>query len=290
MNTNDPPQGSRDLRIFFEIDPLAPVRVLERTLKRFPQTGKRINRYLQEGPCTCGQCKPWPKWCLLPASCFGHIVTDEMEGKESLEAIHYHMIELATLATWRYSQGIYRFHPFLLMEILQAPFAGPMPVERFHHMPQWSVYVDTPNMNWFGEALHGFWGHLAWDSIRDVETLVFLLDKGNGLEVVAVETGPWSVREGIQRIDDEAREYCLKNNISPSEPKYSAEETATALAPLVSMLLYLCSETAEIEHEHTPGLRPANPQPKKTRHGLKMFPPAQPTFWRVGKAAGALLG
>jgi len=193
MNTNDPPQGSRDLRIFFEIDP-------------------------------------------------------------------------------------------------QAPFAGPMPAERFRHLPQWCVYIDTTNMNWFGDALHGFWAHLAWDSIREIEVLIFLLDKDGGLEMRVVETGPWSVREGIQRMVDGAREHCLQNNMSTEELKDDAEEIATALAPLVSMLLVLCSETAEIEHEHTPGLRPANPQPKKTRHGIKMFPLAQPTFWRVGKAAGALLG
>ena len=290
MVTALPPQDSPVLRISVEIDPLRPVRVLERTLKRFPQTGQRINQYLQEGPCTCGKCKPWPKWCLLPASCFGHIVTDELKGKESLEDIHYHMIELATLATWRYSQGIYLFHSFIVSEIADAPFSGVMPAERFRHLPQWCVYVDTPNMNWFGNDLYGFWGHLAWDSRRETEVLVFLLDKDSGLEIRVVEVGPWSVREGIQRVVDCAREHCLQNNLSTEELKDDAEEIATALAPLVSMFLYLCSETAEIEHEHIPGHRPALPQPKKTRHGLKLFPPAQPTFWRVGKTSGMLLG
>jgi hypothetical protein len=105
-----------------------------------------------------------------------------------------------------------------------------------------------------------------------------------------VETGPWSLQEGIQRLVDFARAHCLQNNLSTDELKDDAEEIATALAPLVSMLLYLCSETAEIEHEHIPGLRPALPQPKKTRHGLKLFAPEKPTFWRVGKTSGALLG
>ncbi|MCL1825994.1 MAG: hypothetical protein FWG26_08695 [Betaproteobacteria bacterium] len=290
MNIPPPPHDGPSLRISVEIDPLRPARVLERAWKRFPQAGQRINKYLQEGPCTCGECKPWPKWCLLPASCFGHIVTDELQGKEGLENIYYYMIELATLATWRYSQGIYLFHTSVLSEIIEAPFVGVLPAERFHHLPQWCVYADTPNMTWFGDQLVGFWAHLAWDSIREAEVLVFLLDKGGGLEMRVLEIGPWSVREGIQRLVDFAREQCLQNNLSTDELKDDAEEIATALAPLVSMLLVLCSDAAEIEHEHIPGLRPANPLPKKTRHGLKLFAPVQPTYWRVGKTSGALLG
>jgi len=290
MDIPTPPQDSPVFQIPVEIDPLRPVRVLERTLRRFPQTGQKINQYLQEGPCTCGKCKPWPKWCLLPASCFGHIAADGLEGKTALDSIHYHMAELATLATWRYSQGIYLFHSFCLLEILDAPFAGAMPAERFRHLPQWCVYIDTPNMGWSGNGLYGFWAHLAWDAIREAEILVFLLDKDNGLEIRAAEVGPWHLQEGIQKAVDGAREHCLQNNLSTEGLKDDAEEIATALAPLVSMLLYLCSETAEIEHAHIPGLRPANPQPKKTRHGPKLFPPTQPSFWRVGKTAGALLG
>jgi len=290
MDTPLPPQDSPVLRISVEIDPQRPVRILERTLKKFPQTGQRINQYLQEGPCTCGQCKPWPAWCFLPASRFGHIVTDALGGKVSLDYIHYYMIELAALATWRYTQGIYLFHSFCLAEITETPFAGILPAERFRHLPQWCVYVDTPNGNWFGNDLYGFWAHLAWDSKREVEILIFLLDKSDGLEIRALEVGPWSLQEGVQRLVNGARAHCLQNDIPDDNLKDDAEEIAAALAPLVSMVLYLCSDTAEIEHEHIPGLRPANPPLKKTRHGLKLFAPAQPTFWKVGKTAGALLG
>jgi hypothetical protein len=284
------PDNHGDLHIPLISDPLRPVRILGRTLKQFPQTGKAINQHLQDGPCTCGQCKPLPAWCFLPATAFGRIVTDELQGKTGLDHIHYYMIELAALATWRYTQGIYFFHTFCLTEIIETPFNGVLPAERFHHLPQWCIYADTPNMHWFGESLIGFWAHLAWDSIREVEILVFLLDKRDGLEIRALELGPWSLREGIQRLVDGARRHCSQNNLPIEDLKDDAQEIAEALAPLVSMVLYLCADTAEIEHEHIPGLRPTNPTPKKTRHGQKLFPPTQPTYWMVGKKAGARLG
>jgi hypothetical protein len=280
------------LKIAVEIDPLRPVRIVERALKRFPQAGKKINAFLQQGPCTCGQCKPWPEWCFLPAKCFGEIVTDELEGKEPADIIQYHMIELAALATWRTTQGIYLFHSFCRMELIDAPFTGVLPTERFRHLPQWCVYVDTPNGDWHGNDLYGFWAHLAWDSIREVEILVFVLDKSDGLEIRVVQVGPWSILEGIQRMFDfdGAKEFCQKNSTNLDALRGRAEEDVAALAPLVSMVLYLCSDTAEIEHAHIPGLRPTNPVPKKTRHGLKLFPPTQPTFWEVGRKTGVLLG
>ena len=284
------PQNTPALWIKVVIDPLRPVHILEHTLKRFPQTGQKINQSLQKAPCTCGQCKPWPAWCFLPANRFGDIVTEALQGEVGPDLILYHMIELAALATWRYTQGIYLFHPFCLAEIIETPFVGDLPGERFRRLPQWCVYIDTPNRQWFGSDLYGFWAHLAWDSVREVEILIFLLDKSDGLEIRALEVGPWSIRTGIQRLSDDARAYCLQNNIPDANIRDDVEATAAALAPLVSMVLYLCSDSAEIEHEHIPGLRPANPSPHKTRHGPKLFAPPQPTFWMVGRKAGQLLG
>ncbi|WP_373508912.1 hypothetical protein [Thiocapsa sp.] len=65
-----------------------------------------------------------------------------------------------------------------------------------------------------------------------------------------------------------------------------AQRVAAELAPLVALLLYLCAENAEIGDGER---RPANPMPKRTKGGLRLFPPDRATAWDVGVRLGAAL-
>jgi hypothetical protein len=58
---------------------------------------------------------------------------------------------------------------------------------------------------------------------------------------------------------------------------------------LVSLVLYLCSENAEIRESGGGHRRPAHPEPKKTKKGLRLFAPDRPTHWEVGYRLGAAL-
>jgi hypothetical protein len=65
-----------------------------------------------------------------------------------------------------------------------------------------------------------------------------------------------------------------------------ADRIVRILWPIISLLLYLCSEAGQIGD----GLRrPANPQPKRTRQGWRHFPADRPTTWEVGVRTGAAL-
>lgn len=61
--------------------------------------------------------------------------------------------------------------------------------------------------------------------------------------------------------------------------------TRTA-APLLSLLLYLCADGAEIGDGT---VRPANPQPKRTKQCWRLFAADKPTAWDVGVRLGAAL-
>ena len=281
MNT-PPPQDSLSLPIMLPPDPAPrPVRWLKHAMKRFPQTGQKVNGFRQNGLFGLGP--EWPGWCFLPPACFGIIVEDALGKSASEKDIAVDMPILGTLATWRYSQGIYRIEPVLLKETAATPLNGEMPAPRFRHLPQWCLYVETPGMQWNGEPLHGFWTALSWNHETHAETLLILLDKESELETCLMDVGPWSVREGVQKVFGFTKTNCLMLN----EPDFTGggdpAKLAEALTPLISIVLYLCSDTARIEHEHAPGLRPTNPRARKTRHGWKMFPPAGPTVWKVGK-------
>lgn len=264
-----------------------PVRHLNHVMKRFPETGQKVNQFRQEG--LFGHGPDWPGWCFLPPACFGIIVEDALGKTASEQDILVAMPVLATLATWRYSQSIYRLDPFFMGEIIGTPLLGEMPAERFLQLPEWCIYVETPGMEWFDEPLHGFWAHLAWNIETHAQTLTFLLDKEDELKMCLLDIGPWSIREGVQK----AFNFSGESSHLRNEPDWvrfiDIGQVTKALTPLAAIVLYLCSESPEIEHERVPGQRPAYPRAQKTRHGWKWFPPAEPTVWRVGKTAGALL-
>ena len=58
------------------------------------------------------------------------------------------------------------------------------------------------------------------------------------------------------------------------------------LEPLLSLLLYLCSQAAEVGDGQR---RPANPEPKRVKGGLRLFVAERPTTWDVGVRLGAAL-
>jgi len=61
--------------------------------------------------------------------------------------------------------------------------------------------------------------------------------------------------------------------------------TARYIEPLVSLLLYICSEAADYNNDATP----SHAQPVKTKKGLRFFPPTVPQIWGVGERMGAAL-
>lgn len=74
---------------------------------------------------------------------------------------------------------------------------------------------------------------------------------------------------------------------APPIPR-SKEHLAVAgtLAPLVSLLLFLCSQREEVGVE---GHRPGNPAAKRTKKGWRWFPADKLTTWDVGVRIGAAL-
>jgi hypothetical protein len=66
----------------------------------------------------------------------------------------------------------------------------------------------------------------------------------------------------------------------PSAPKFEV------IVPLVSLVLYVCSQASEIGE---PGRQPHRPEAKRTKRGLQHFPADKPTTWDVGVRLGAAL-
>ena len=103
----------------------------------------------------------WADWCFLPLAGTYAIVS---KGKtlQSPNQTH-HIGILGALAAWRVTQGIYRFDPTTFDALWKTPVTGDIPTEVLFHLPEWCVYIPTPDQTWQGSTLNGFFAHLEHD-------------------------------------------------------------------------------------------------------------------------------
>jgi hypothetical protein len=178
-----------------------------------------------------------------------------------------------------------------------TPLSGDLPVDTLFHLPEWCVYVETPGRRWAGRELHGFWAHLDYevDGVADelrlvldfAETPETALDPDRGLLSMVLLLGEGSLADALQRTTESARRRAPVHGVATALPNLQANQSIAAeLAPLVALLLYLCAENAEIGDGER---RPVNPLPKRTKGGLRLFPPDTATAWDVGVRLGAAL-
>ena len=66
----------------------------------------------------------WPDWCYMPIAA-GHAISSGISlSKEALFDPLLNPASITALATWRVSQGIYRFDADLFNALIHQPFVG----------------------------------------------------------------------------------------------------------------------------------------------------------------------
>lgn len=154
--------------------------LLLKVTRDFPDIWKKINVLLEEKE-NIG----WPDWCFLPIDAW-IALADYAKGEPN--AYHADSFDMgkeialiklantfAALGTWRMTQGIYRFDSTLYAELISTPITGEIPIEVLFNLPEWCVYVETPNLKYNELALQGFWAFLAFDHKQRRKELRFLL-------------------------------------------------------------------------------------------------------------------
>jgi len=227
----------------------------------------------------------WPEWCFIPLA--GPYAIVSRGGALPLELAE-DVARLGALAAWRVTQGIYRFDPDLYRALLATPIQGNIPVDIILRLPEWCVYIETPGYMFGKDELHGFFAHLESDANDGRIELRLLLDMGDELDDLMPlplhMTG--SVAESLTAMAEEAERQARRLGMeTPPEALGAVGQMAPYVAPLVSLVLYLCSAAAEYIGDR----RPSKPRPVKTKRGHRYFPPDQPTFWMTGFRIGAAL-
>ena len=257
------------------------VEALIKLTRDFQGLGKRLNSFLEDR----GKGLPdWPPYVLLPVAGWYAIASEQLAqgGQLNLEQAR-HVARLAAIGTWRYSQGIYRIAPELMQALLDSPMDGAIPTEVLHRLPEWCVYIETPGMTWHGMQLHGFWAHLEWDVNDGHEELRLLLDTDVLISYPLHLGGNLSA--AIEGFLTESR----KHGVVPEEVEKLVRADADGLSRLLSLVLYLCTETPEIDDSRSPGVSPHRPQPKRIKGGWRLFPPSAPRIWEVGQETASRL-
>jgi hypothetical protein len=230
----------------------------------------------------------WPDWCFLPLA-GAHAIVSRGRSLPPGEPIG-HVGVLGALAAWRVTQGIYRFDPTVLDALWETPVTGDIPTEVLFHLPEWCVYIPTPEQTWKGRPLHGAFAHLEHDVNDQRMELRLVLDvagpQGNDLDVLPLHLGQGGVSGAVAAMLRESGRYVPIPEVS-MEPLVGG--LTDEVSPLVSLVLYLCLQAAESRAAGGGNRRPVRPQPVRTKKGVRLFPPDRPKPWEVGYRLGAAL-
>lgn len=236
----------------------------------------------------------WPEYCYLPLEHAGMIAATIMRAdgvQLTPTTVARAASEIATLSAWRMTQGIYRYDPALYPALIKTPIDGELPAAIIQHLPEWCVYIETPDLTVpisAGEIpLRGtyVWLDRARGTRHDILTLLLDAD-GADLTVTHVPL-IGTMREAMAKIAEDWRDAYARGN-APTLPPASFEAIAIkTLTPIMSLVLYLCTEAADISGRKG---APHNPTPIRTRrHGMRLFAADGPTTWDVGVRLGAAL-
>jgi len=248
----------------------------------------------------------WPAWVYVPLAGAYSVVSEGKlltPGDPRLPDV----ARLAALGAWRMTKGIYRFDPDLFAELWEAPYEGPITLEPLRHLPEWAVYVETPNAEKTPYRPHGFFALLEHDlnSGHDELYLVWDIDDPEGnprLEHVVLHLNEPTLADALRASTAEGLELLKR-----SEPAARAALEAQLEVPLeealarsidfhqdlagraVSLLYYLIlsRDLAPTAAGQPP--RPHRPTPKRTRRGPRLFAANTPQTWEVGVRYGRAL-
>lgn len=230
----------------------------------------------------------WPDWCYVPFAGAYAVVSGGGDSRVAPEK-GMDIARLAALAAWRMTKGVYRFDHDIFEALWRTPLTGDLPSELLLRLPEWCVYIETQGRSVMGSPLHGFYAHLEHDANDNRRELRLLLDYEAGLSPLPIHL-VGTLQQGLEQMTHEAElQAALQGNdvvALRAQLGYGVQtnsEWARAASPLVSLLLYLCSERPDIGGPQ----QPSNPRPKRVKGGERLFASPSIRTWDVAYRLGA---
>lgn len=174
---------------------------------------------------------------------------------------------MTTLAAWRMTQGIYRIDPAVYMALVDTPITGDIPASVLEQLPEWCVYVETPDDP---EKIRGFYAR-----IDAGEQLAIMLDLERGDAICTAIP----LRGALASI--------LQNAVTHGADEAALPAASGLMSRIINLVMYICCSGYDI---HGKRGQPGNPEPKRTRRdGWRLFAADGVSVWDVGVRMGAAL-
>ena len=220
----------------------------------------------------------WPRWCFAPFTAWAQAIFHRKEDLQKATEVSCASIILP----WRYSRSVYRFDPDVYRELILTPFSGDLPEEVLLRLPEWSIFVEMQ-----GESVSGFFASLDWFDGKSEIRFVFCRDEH--LIPVYVTLSHKTIENSFQA---SLHEYESRVGGS-AEVKKDYEsflgKDLSLLRKALSLVLYICSDEAEIRDRDAPDWEPSFPRPKVTKGEERLFPADRNRIVDVGRELGAML-
>lgn len=263
---------------------------LAQVARKYPEVWKQVDEFRSAQ----GNGLPnWPQWCFLPLAGAVAITSRGMHPVEAMKADPDSSKDIAivgALAAWRVTQGIYCFHPELFKAVWETSLEGELPVDLFFRLPEWCVYVETPGEKFYGSSLSGFFAHLEYDVNDRRHELRLLLDTGEALLGIPLHLSGKTIQGAIERAQEEVDAVASRYNQRRVALDLENQKLlGDSIKPLVSLVLYLCSEGSDLGDHGGNAVAPVKPRPIKTKKGVRFFPAERQRIWEVGSRIGAAL-
>ncbi len=267
----------------------APVRLLQsiNKNKKFSGLWRSIDEYRDR------ERNNWPAWCFLPLNVW-HILMVMAEPKFAqkndsitLGTINSFSAVLAAIGSWRPTQDIFIFDNEAFEAIAKSDIDAKISVENILHLPAWSIYIK-----WGKHDYDGFFATLIYEAGESKKylDLVFLYDndgnfpKPNFVRIPLQKS--LSVYEAINSYKQENIKKQQKIGINSAlTEEYFDEINVNDVAVAVSLILYICSESPEIDGI-TATATISHPRSQKIKNGWRIFPPENPKTHVVAEKIG----
>jgi hypothetical protein len=232
----------------------------------------------------------WPTWCWCPLAAAYAVVSGGGPNRVA-PAQAPDLGPLGALAAWRMTQGIYRFDPDIFKELKETPLDGTLPISVLYHLPEWCIYIESPPAILADQNIFGWFVHLEYDAQTGRPELRLVLDYQNaGLLPFPIHLTKSTLVECIDEMLKESRKQASGQKVFPlGLARINSETMLPIFEPLISVVLYLCTEAADIRDRKGLQIKPQNPKSTKVKGGLREFPAQGPTTWEVGYRLGAAL-
>lgn len=190
--------------------------------------------------------------------------------------------ELATLATWRYTKGVYKFSKELQTELLRTEFKGNMPVEVFDNFPEYSVCLEFAEPISICLDKNEFETDLLWvtlmsfdDADKKLIIITAFNEKNNSWDTFPI---PLDERIGLETFGKAFKEIAKYKNFNKENKLYTDN-----VRKILPFILYLVSDKPDIKDTVSDKYEPTKIQEVVRKGEVRLFPANKVKVFNAGQ-------